>query len=57
MMTLNEIEEHLIALNTEELERLIRAAREIQRRKEEGDPVLKALEEAGYDFRDHCCEE
>jgi len=56
-MTLDEIEKHLITMRTEELERLIQAAAEIKRRKEEGDPVLKALEEAGYDFKAHCCED
>ena len=56
-MNLAETKEHLIELTIEELSELIEKAQEIKARKEAGDPVLKALEEAGYDFRDHCCED
>lgn len=51
------INESLIALTIEELERIIERAREIKKRKEANDPLFCALEEAGYDFKDHCCED
>ena len=56
-MSLNEIRDALLELSVEELDELIAYAYEIKSRKEEGDPVLKALEEADYDFRDNCCED
>ncbi len=56
-MNLTETKEQLIELTIEELAELIHRAQEIKARKEAGDPALKALEEAGYDFKDHCCED
>ena len=54
-MNFTETKEHLIELTVKELSELIERAQEIKARKEAGDPVLEALEEAGYNFKDHCC--
>jgi len=56
-MTIAQIREMLIELTVEELGELIARAEEIRKRKESEDPVLKALEAAGYDFENICCEE
>ena len=56
-MNFETIYENLITLRIEELEQIIQRADEIKRRKEQNDPALEALEAAGYDFKDNCCED
>lgn len=56
-MTFEILQENLIELTIEELDQIIERAKEIKERKKCHDPIFKALEEAGYDFKNTCCEE
>jgi len=56
-MTSELLHENLITLSIEDLEKIILRDQELKKRREENDPVLQAPEEAGYNFKENCCEE